>query len=239
MRAIVRTTLLIVLLAAVGVAGWFLARPLNLPKAVQAEAGTTFPSYCVPPELTLLRDQLAHTTDASAREFLITKINVAERLASQCATGVALYPAAPRVTQTAGIPMPTRIPHATPTVQVGLVHAFLVPAGGSFVPVPDGLNVWADVVSGNIVQIVAGRITDQSGQAGSSEPSQGAVAVLVNNEGLTRRLLPTPTRHGTVHFLAACGTTLLLQSTDGTIFTFDAATLTYVDNSSACPTPTP
>jgi hypothetical protein len=101
------------------------------------------------------------------------------------------------------------------------------------------------IVNGSVVQITAGSLieTDQNWRQDHpewvTEGPQGALYVILDYNGLKAVKYPAPTRNGDIHIVAACGSTLVLQSTGNTIFTFDVTTMTYVSNSDSCSAPTP
>lgn len=237
MRTLLRTTLITMLVTITALIGWSFVHQSNSTENAKAASGLQVPSYCVPPELAGIKELLARTTDPNGRQLLLAKEKDAEQAALNCAANATVHPPAPKPA-TAGL-LSTLIPAPTPTLQVGIQHAEVQPAGGSFLPEVDGNNLWAGYVNGQVVQIATGSVRDDSWQDHPNWPVQGAIRVTINYDGLKAITYPTPSRHGTVHFVAACGSTLVLQATDGTTFVFDAATLTYVNNLTACPVPTP
>jgi hypothetical protein len=212
---------------------------IRITEIARAASELQVPPYCVPAMLPGLQQLLARTTDAEAQQLLIAKINIAERQALECAAAATMYP--PLKKPIIPIRPPTVVPAATATLLVGLQYVELG-AGGDFVPMEDGLNKWAGFIYGNVVEVAAGRLKDTDNGWQLNHPewvaqgSQGAVFVVVNHDKV-KGTFPTPSRHGVVHFIAACGSILLLQAEDGTVFSFDAARLAYVDNLPSCPVP--
>jgi len=214
---------------------------IQATEITRAASKLQVPPYCVPAMLPGLQQLLARTIDAEAQQLLIAKINIAEKQALECAAAATMYP--PLKKPSVPIRPPTVVPAATATLLVGLQYVELG-AGGDFVPMEDGLNKWAGFIYGNVVEVAAGRLKDTDNGWQLNHPewvvqgSQGAVFVVVNHDKV-KGTFPTPSRHGAVHFIAACGATLVMQTEDGTVFTFDAARLMYVDNSTSCPIPGP
>jgi len=206
---------------------------IQATEITRAASKLQVPPYCVPAMLPGLQQLLARTIDAEAQQLLIAKINIAEKQALECAAAATMYP--PLKKPIIPIRPPTVVPAATATLLVGLQQEELSPVM-SFYPVEDELNAWADVVNGNVVEISAGSVKDENWQDHPGWPTQGAIYVVMNY-GWKVTMFPTPSRHGAVHFIADCGTMLLLQAEDGTVFSFDAARLAYVDNLPSCPVP--
>jgi hypothetical protein len=125
----------------------------------------------------------------------------------------------------------------------GIQHAELLPSE-DFIPIEDGQNMWAGNVDGRAVEIYAGSATaaDENWQAEhpdwASQPElhlQGALRVVLDADPLHAGLFPTNGRHGALHLVAACEPLLIVQAADGKLFTFDVATMTYVNSPDACP----
>jgi len=245
MRTLLRTTLITMLITTVALAGWSFVRQTNGTKNAKAASGLQVPSYCIPPELAGIQELLAKTTDPNGRQLLLAKEKDAEQAALNCAANATAHPPAPKPA-TAGL-LPTSVPVATPTLQVGLQHAELLPVG-IFIPIDNGNNMWAGFVNGQAVQIAAGSVreTDENWrqnhpdwQAHPELHTQGAIRVMVNYDGVNAITYPTPSRNGAVDLIAACGNLLILHAADNTIFTFDAAKLIFVNNTTSCTLPTP
>lgn len=233
MRAHVRTALITALLAFIAFLSWFLMSVANSPKSAQAAAGLPVPAYCVPEGLAGVEEQLAKTNDAGTTQLLLVKKQDALNAEATCVANATLYPPAPKPNNLMGVLLPTSIPGPTPTLQLGIQDAILaVVPGMNFVPIANQNNYWAGFVDGKAIIIAAGSLIDPT-------TDQGAVNVVVNYMWEKATNYPTPSLHGRVHIVAVCGSTLVLQSTDNTIFTFDVATMTYVSNSGSCPIPTP
>lgn len=243
MRSLIRTTL-----STAGIALGVLILLSTLYSAsattgAQASAGPARPSYCVPPELAGIEEQLAQK-DASENPFLLARKQGALSAESQCAADATAYPPAAKSIKNAGAARPVAMPSPTPTLQTGLQFN---PLGvvGNFLPTQARYNAWAGSVDGNVVEVAAGALmeTDENGRpeqpAWSVTAAQGALNVVVNYAGLKAINYPTPARAGAVHLVAACGTTLVLQAADASIFTFDVAKMAYVSNPGACPIPAP
>ncbi len=233
---LLRTTLITMLITVIALIGWSLARQSNSTEIARAASGLQVPPYCVPPELAGIQELLARTTDPNSRQLLLAKEKDAEKAALDCAANATVHPPAQKPSK-AGL-LPTLVPAPTPTLQVGIQHAELLPAE-NFLPTEDGNNMWAGFVNGQAVQIAAGSIQDDNWQDHPSWPAQGAIRVITNYGGLKAITYPTPSRNGAAYMSAACGNILVLQSTDDTVFTFDVAALTYVSNSTSCQMPTP
>jgi len=83
-------------------------------------------------------------------------------------------------------------------------------------------NQWHGPVNGVYTVVYAGRLTQT--------PDQGFVAVSTGSLGqpdFVLKQFPTPTRVGSVHVTGASGTVLTLQSSKGSLFTFDVASPTF------------
>jgi len=124
----------------------------------------------------------------------------------------------------------------TVTVQPGIASSKPIMDPGNFM-LADYRNIWQNTINGKPVQVYAGSLYEEDNPDHPHRILQGLVLVRV--AGAKDELYPTPKRRGEVHFIAACGTRLFLRATDRTIFVFDVATLSYVDNTPACPTVTP
>lgn len=233
MRTLLRTALITALLAFIAFLSWFLMSFANSPKSTQVAAGSSVPSYCVPEVLVGLEEQLAKPNDANTTRLLLIKKQDALNGEATCVANATLYPPAPKPTNLVGVLLPTPIPSPTPTFQLGIQDAILVAVPGmNFVPIGNQNNYWAGLVDGKAIIIATGSLIDPT-------TDQGAVDVVVNDEWGKATNYPTPSLHGSVHIVAACGSTLVLQSMDNTLFTFDVTTMTYVSNPGSCPTPTP
>lgn len=242
MRTLLRTTLITMLITLSALMlGLYMLHQSSTERA-QAAGGLPVPSYCVEPALADIQEALTKTTNPS--QLLLGKEKALEQAELDCAANATAHPPAKKPTELVGVLLPTSIPAPTATLQVGIQDGHPNPSN-IFVPTDDNNNTWNGSVNGNIVQIVAGFMREQDENWRQDHPewvtqgAQGALYVVVNYDGLKGAIYTTPSRHGVVHFVAACGSTLVLQATDNTIFTFDAATLTYVSNSTSCPIPTP
>jgi hypothetical protein len=252
LRTLLRTTLITALVTLAIFTGWYLMQRSNSVESAQAAPGLQVPSYCVPPELKGIEELLSKTTDPKGRELLLAKKKSAENAARECAAEAAIHPPATAVPtwllESLKPTIPAETPIPDPTLQLGIQRGDVM-GFGIFIPVMDDNNMWIGFVNDQTVAIVAGYIRMEDGwqqdhpewQDHPELHVQGALSVTVNYgapNGIPHRY-PTPSRNGAVHFIAACGNTLVLQAADGTIFTFDVTTLSYVDNSAACATPTP
>ena len=94
------------------------------------------------------------------------------------------------------------------------------------------LNSWQKTIPGGLYLVYIGYMTQ--------DPEQGAVYVFhLNPHGYS--LYITPDRHGAVKAIAENGTVITVESTDGTLYYFDAATEQFI-NEQGTPfpaTPTP
>jgi hypothetical protein len=93
------------------------------------------------------------------------------------------------------------------------------------------VNEWRKTTPNHFYAVFAGYLND--------DDQQGAVYVLQPN--LAFNLYISPDRRGSVRVIAENDTTITLESTDGTLFYFDAATEQFVDAQGTPfpPTPTP
>jgi len=238
MRAILRKALITALLGFAAMTGWYFARAANAPTEAAATEEPQIPYFCQY-ELELLRD-LSRDSGSST---LTPKQEWASLALADCIANATEHP--PMEKSSAALEtlrVPPVTPRPTPTLEIGLRHAEVTSTGGRFFTVQDGLNVWAGFVDGNVVQLTAGWLRDpdedwtQSTPQGVLKRRQGAIYAFINY-GQKIMHMPTPSRNGAVHFLAACNLLLVLEAEDGTIFTYDAGALTYVENSAACPVP--
>ena len=238
MRTLIRTASIAALITVAGLVSWYFARQSFFSGSAKAASAPTLPvpSYCIPPEMAGLQELMTRTTNPKGQELLLVKVNAAEQAALNCAANATAYPPAPKPSTI--IWPPTSIPLPTPTLQVGLQHDVLGPVG-SFLPTEDGYNLWAGFVKGQAVEVGAGSIDDPYWQNHPGLPVQGALRVIINFDGLKGITYPTPSQHGVVQLIAACGDILVLQATDSTVFSFDVSQLAYVSNTSSCPAPTP
>jgi hypothetical protein len=85
----------------------------------------------------------------------------------------------------------------------------------------DALNGWRGIWDGKAIGVYAG----------SSEPDQGIIVVVINS-GLFG-YYPTPTKHGGVRVVSEQNNRLTLVSTDGTTYYFDIPALSYVSSLTA------
>ncbi|MGC1376864.1 MAG: hypothetical protein WA821_11595 [Anaerolineales bacterium] len=234
MRTLLRTTLItMTVVFSALILFWSLARNSNAAQSAQAAPATpTIPEHCVKD----LQEWLAKPRSPKERQTAV-------QAELDCAAGAQTYPSRKKTALAKFTPptsRPASVPYSTPTLQVGIQMAELgaVPQS-SFMPEEDGNNLWADFVNGQVAQVIVGYINDPDWQDHPRWAIQGALQVVQNYEWTKSKLYPTLTRHGEVHFIAACGTKLFLQATDGAIFAFDVATLSYVSNTvMACPTVT-
>jgi hypothetical protein len=241
MRTFLRTTLITTLVVFSALLIWSWLHPINATQTAQAATGLNVPAYCIPPELAGINDLLSKTTNAEARNLLLAKKQDAENGALECARNATAHPPAKKPKNPVRVEaLPTNIPGPTATIQAGIQHGNLIPAPPSrFIPLDDGNNLWEDRIAGKLVSVFAGYMRDDNWQDHPDWPIQGAVVVWLNDLKKKGGEYPTPTQHGIVHFIAACGTKLFLQATDGTVFVFDAAAQAYVETAPACPTVTP
>ncbi len=245
MRVFLRITLVTTLITIAVLAAWSLVQRSASTGAASAASALQVPRYCIPPELAGIRSLLARTTDPAARRALQAKQTAAEQAARACAANATARPPAPK-SANAG-PLPTQIPAATPTMPAGIQHAELLPVG-DFLPAEAGNNTWAGVVDGHALEVFAGSLLDANGNWQAEHPDwvarpelhvQGALRVIVDGDGLKATEYPTASRHGALHLVDACGSTLVLQAADGTLFAFDISTLQYQNPAPSCPAPTP
>lgn len=238
MRTLLRTTLVTMLVMFSVLIAWSFIRSPNSAESAQAAPGTDIPGHCAAD----LAERLAKLKDPAERQAAI-------QAELQCAADAQTYPAKKLTALAKFTPPvfpPTEIPGPTATLQVGIQNTDLgvIPQIG-FLPIENNNNLWADLVSGNVVQVAAGSALDRDENWRQDHPewatqgAQGALYVVMNYDGLKGKLYPTPSRNGAVHLVTACGSILVLQAADNTIFTFDVAKLAYVNNSTACPIPTP
>jgi hypothetical protein len=107
-----------------------------------------------------------------------------------------------------------------------------VPALGIFAPAEDILpqfdfvNYWVGQVGDGYVWVYAGTL--------DAEPDQGGVSVMPYGSGPSA-LFPTPKAVGAVKIISSEGALLTLEASDGSLFTFDVASSSYV-TASASPT---
>jgi len=83
-------------------------------------------------------------------------------------------------------------------------------------------NRWQGPVNGVFTVVYAGKLT--------KTPDQGFVAISTGNLGepnFVLRQFSTPMRVGSVHITGVSGTVLTLQSSKGSVLTFDIASLTF------------
>ncbi len=85
----------------------------------------------------------------------------------------------------------------------------------------DALNGWRGIWDGKAIGVYAG----------SSEPDQGVIVVVIN--GGTFGYFPTPTKHGGVRVVSEHNNRLTLVSTDGTTYYFDIPAMSYVSSLTA------
>ncbi len=238
MRVLLRSTLVTTLIVLAGLTvGWLIYKP-NATDSASAAPGLQVPRSCVPPELAAIKQLISKTNDPQARRALQAKEAAGEQAALECAVNATLHPPAAKPDQAVLLPTPAVAP--TPTLEVGLQHAELLPVG-DFLPSEDGNNMWVGTVNGRDLQVFAGSTSgpNDNGQQNQSVQVQGALRLIVNGDGLHASEYRTPGRHGDVQLVAACGATLVAQAQDGTLFAFDAAALEYVQRPVSCPTATP
>ncbi len=238
MRVLLRSTLVTTLIVLAGLMLWWLIYKPNATDSASAALGLQVPWYCVPPELTAIRQLISQTNNPEARRTLQAKEAAAEHAALECAANATLHP--PAVKPGQAVLLPTPAVASTPTLEVGLQHAELLPVG-DFLPSDDGNNMWVGTVNGCDLQVFAGSTSgpDDNGQQNQPAQVQGALRLIVNGDGLHASEYRTPGRHGDVQLVAACGAILVAQAQDGTLFTFDAAALKYVQGPVSCPTAIP
>lgn len=237
MRTLLRTTLVTMLVVFSVLAIWSLMHNADSVQSVQAAPGTDIPASCAAE----LAETMAKPKSPYRQGAVQTEL--------ACAADARTYPARKMTALAKFTPPvfpPTETPGPTATLQVGIQQGNYVSYSRDiFIPTENINNLWADFVNGNAVQVFAGSQAEQDENWRQDHPewvaqgAQGVLYVVVNYDWLKHNLYPTPSRHGAVHFIAACGTKLVLQAADGTTFVFDAATLSYVDNAPVCPTVTP
>ncbi|MGC1376863.1 MAG: hypothetical protein WA821_11590 [Anaerolineales bacterium] len=216
---------------------WSLTRNSNAAQSAQAATATpTIPEHCVKD----LQEWLAKPRSPQERQTAV-------QAELDCATGAQTYPSRKKTALakfTPPTPRPPDVPFWTPTPQIGIQNGDFNPySQDPFMAVDDGNNLWVGIVNGKVVSIFAGYLNnEQENQDWQTQPgwkAQGAVRVWVDDSNTFGVIYPTLTRNGDVHFIAACDAVVFLQAEDGTVFAFNAATLSYVSNTvMACPTVT-
>ncbi len=237
MRASFRVFLGILILALAAFASWYLALVSNSQPALAAVQRLEIPQQCDVPALAILTQVPG---ELPGDPVLLAKRQAAERALAKCLADATDYvtrekPPFP------GLP-PTLMPAPTPIPTLGLAQVPAMPSMvGGFISSGEGLNAWVGLINGSLLEVSAGWVVDAESAANrgpwSAVQQQGAVYARTDGEAPTIRIFPTPSRSGVLHFVAACGSTLVLESADGTIFTFDAEAMKWVENTSACPAP--
>ena len=248
MRVLLRSTLITLVISIGAITAWLVFNNSGAAAAVDAASELQVPRYCVSPELSAIRQLLGSTTDPAARQVLLAKQKAARQAALECAANATAHPVAPKPTGLAAPFIPTSVPVPTGTLEAGIRHAELLPAG-DFLPAEDGNNMWAGTVNGRTIQVFAGSVSGADDNWQQTHPDwaqqpelhvQGALRVILDFDASKINEYPTPGRHGPLHLVAACGSMLILQAADNTLFTFDVVGLAYLNGPSAsCPTPTP
>lgn len=120
--------------------------------------------------------------------------------------------------------LPTRNPKATfpPLSTPAFIYGILNMHENPFRPGHAAVNEWFGLLDGKHVGVYSTSVLD--------DDDQGAVGIATEQADGTDNYqeYPTPTKHGPVRITAVNGTLVMLQAKDGTGFTFDLATRTFV-----------
>jgi hypothetical protein len=163
-------------------------------------------------EIAIMEKELQRTDLSSEeRQFLLDKFSSEFLSATQRAKGLENRPTRPAFII------------ATPTNDTG---GYKIPDGiddHPSVPISESvvtvINSWRKTTEGRYFLVFAGVLTTDS--------KQGAILILHTNYRFYQ--YNTPTKNGGVKVIAENGTVITLQSTDGTIFYFDASQETFID----------
>jgi hypothetical protein len=85
----------------------------------------------------------------------------------------------------------------------------------------DALNGWYGIWNAKVIGVYAG----------SSDPDQGVIVVVINADPFG--YFPTPTKHGAVRVVSEHNNRLTLVATDGTTYYFDIPAMSYVSSLTA------
>lgn len=175
-------------------------------------------------EIQLLQEELQGNLDSKTRASLQEKLEILYSEATQQWNGIQQLTASPQNT--------TFVPPTYDVVEqrtIGIIEQPSVPFPSTEFKI---LNAWQDKINGNYTTVFSGRLM--------SDIDQGIVIVIVDTPPKLRQYY-TPTRHGAVRILEENGTILTLESTDNTLYYFNASTERFV-NAQGTPfpaTPTP
>lgn len=242
MRTFIRTTTITMLFVLGVMSVWSFIRQSNVAKNVQAAPEGIAPAYCVQPELPGIKELLSKTTDSNAKQRLSEKKESLEQAELECIERAKANPPAQKPKDLVGILLPTPVPEPTPTMQMGIQTQELLPVG-NFIPTTDGPNLWVGIIKGKVLEVATGSLREEDENWQQNHPEwvtqgpQGALYIVINRDGSNSAIYPTPSRNGSVYLVSSCGNVLNLEATDGTIFSFDVAILSYVENTSSCSTP--
>ncbi len=163
-------------------------------------------------EIAIMEKELQRTDlSDEERQFLLDKFSSEFLMATQRAKGLENHPTRPAFF----VETPTNDTggHKIPD---GIDDHPSVPISESVVTV---LNSWRKTTDDRYFLVFAGVLTN--------DPKQGAILILHVNHRFYQ--YNTPTKNGGVKVITENGTVITLQSTDGTIFYFDASKEIFVD----------
>lgn len=219
---------------------WAYGLHSNATQKVQVAPHSPILAQCVQPELAGIQELLSKTTNQNTISLLTDKKKALEQAEQDCIARAKLQSPAQKPQDPSGVflPLPTSNPISPKT---GIQLQELLPVG-NFVPTSDMPNFWAGMYKGNLIEIAAGFLREEDENWQQNHPewagkSQGALYVVINGQGINGKVHPTPSRNGSVHLVSDCEGILNLEAADGTLFSFDVETLTYLENAIPCSVP--
>ena len=242
MKTFIRTTITTMLIVFSVIFIWSNTRQSSALKNVQAAPKVPVPAYCAQPELFGIQELLSKANNPDVAQPLLEKKKALDQAELDCIARASANPPAQKPMDLVGVLLPTPFPDPVPATQMGVQNQELLPIG-AFIPTSDGPNFWVGINKGKVIEIAAGSLREEDENWQQNHPEwmtqgpQGALYIVINQDGATGAIYPTPSRNGSIYLVASCGNTLSLKATDGTILSFDVATLSYAENTIPCSVP--
>lgn len=241
MKTFVRTTVVTCLtVLSVLVIGTYILHSIA-PLKVQAAPNSPIQAQCIQPELVGIQKLLSKATNQEDIGLLMAKKRALEQAERDCIAQANANPPAQKPKDLVGILLPEPTSEVI-SPRMGIQSQELLPVG-NFIPTSDLPNLWVGTRRGNLIEIAAGYLREEDENWQQKHPEwaaqglQGALYIVTNGKGENGTVYPTPLRSGGIYLVSECGNILNVESANGTLFSFDVETLSYLESTISCPVP--
>ncbi len=231
MKTFIKTTMVTFLIIIGVLVVWAYVLHLNVLQTAQAASNPPTLAQCAQPELAGIKELLSKATSQEDISLLTEKKKALEQAEQDCITKAESRSPAQKPRDRIGVLLPEPTPNPG-YPKMGIQRQELLPVG-NFIPVSDMPNFWAGMYKGNLIEIAAGFLREEN----ESQVSQGALYVVINGEGTKGVVYPTPSRNGSIHLVSICANIINVEATDGTLFSFNIETFSYLENAIFCSIP--